>query len=544
MVVASLKHNLNRWSLATSLIALSLVVPILFVCSQLFHSAGDAWTQVVAGLLPGYALNSLILLLAVGALTLLVGTPTAWLVVVYRFPGRSFFAWALVLPLALPSYITAYTYAGIFGYGGPVRQGLAAIGYPALDPHLDIANIYGVIGVMGFALYPYVYLTARASFAQQSNAVIETAQSLGQTRLQAFWKLALPLGRPALVAGASLVGMETLNEFGAVKYFGVDTFTTGIFSAWFSLGDSDAAIRLAACALVFVFVLLWFEQAHRGGRRFSDARQRHPLRPRHLTGSKGIAALAACAVPFALGFALPTLQLVAWALRTAHEVIDLRFFDLMWNSFKLAALAAVVVVAVALLLAYTSRLFHSPAICLLGRISTLGYSVPGAVIAVGVMLPLASLDRWLNQAALTWLGYSTGLLLSASLVALTFAYLVRYLAVGNQAVQSGFSGLGAHVEEAARSLGAGPWRTLMRVDLPLIRVSLAAAATLVFVDVLKELPLTLILRPFNFDTLATRAFELASDEEVAASANAALVIAAISSVSVLILNRLMARRDG
>ncbi|MBB30631.1 MAG: ABC transporter permease [Gemmatimonadetes bacterium] len=529
--------------MATGLIALSLTVPILYLGWRLFGEVGEAWTDVVADLLPGYALNSLILLLGVGALTLLVGTPIAWLVVVYRFPGRAFFAWTLVLPLAIPTYITAYTYAGIFGYGGPVRQVLAALGLARLGPHLDITNIYGVIGVMAFALYPYVYLTARASFAQQSNAVIEAAQSLGKTPFQAFWRLALPLGRPALVGGASLVGMETLNEYGAVKYFGVDTFTTGIFSAWFSLGDADAAIRLAACALVFVFAVLSLERAQRGQRRFAESRQTHPLRPRHLVGIRGAGACVLCALPFVLGFALPVSQLGVWALRTWHQTIGVGFFGLMWHSFALAALAALLVVCVALLLVYTERLYGSYGVRLLGRIATLGYSVPGAVIAVGVMLPFVQIDRILDQAAQAWLGFSTGLLLSATLGALVFAYLVRYLAVGYQSVQAGFEGLDRHVEEAARSLGAGPWRTLMRVDVPLVKTMLLSAGMLVFVDVLKELPLTLILRPFNFDTLATRAFELASDEEVPASANAALIIAALGTLSVLLLNRLMARRE-
>jgi iron(III) transport system permease protein len=544
MFPRTLRYNLNGWTVATGLVALTLTIPVLYVVARLFDPAGNAWTQVVAGLLPNYAFNSLTLLFGVGALTLLIGTPAAWLVVVYRFPGSTFFGWALVLPLAIPSYITAYTYAGMFDYGGPVRRILDALSLGKFGPLLDITNIYGVICVMAFALYPYVYLTARASFAQQSNAVLEAAQSLGQTSFQAFWHLALPLGRPALVAGASLVGMETLNEYGAVKYYGVDTFTTGIFGAWFSLGDADAAIRLAAFALVFVFALLGLEHLQRGQRRFAEVRKAHPLRPRDLTGIRGVGASLVCALPFALGFALPVLQLSAWVLRTGPEVINIDFFMLIWNSFSLAALTALVVAVVALLLVYTSRLFESVGVGLLARIATLGYSVPGAVIAVGIMLALARFDRILDQTAQVWFGFSTGLLLSATLTALVFAYLVRYLMVGYQSIQAGFEGLGAHVEEAARSLGAGPWRTLVRIDLPLVKMALLSSVMLVFVDVLKELPLTMILRPFNYDTLATRAFELASDEEIAASANAALIIAAMGSIGVSILHRLTLRREG
>ena len=542
MVIRSLRYTINGWSVVTGVIALSLTIPILYVGSQLFGEASEVWTYVVADLLPGYALNSLVLLLGVGGLTLLIGTPAAWLVAGYRFPGHAFFAWALVLPLAIPGYITAYTYAGIFDYGGPVRQGLAALGLSPLGPRLDILNIYGLIAVMAFALYPYVYLTARASFAQQSHSVIESAQSLGQAPLKAFWRLALPLGRPALVGGASLVGMETLNEYGAVKYYGVDTFTTGIFTAWFSLGDADAAIRLAACALVFVFVILSLERVQRGRRRFAEGRHPRPLRPRRLVGVRGCAACAVCALPFVLGFALPGLQLGVWASRTWQRTIDVDFFDLVWNSFALAALTASLVVGVALLLVYTGRLYGAYGVRLLGRFATLGYSVPGAVIAIGVMLPFARVDRVIDHAAQAWLGISTGLLLSATLAALVFAYLVRFLAVGFHSVRTGFENLSRHVEEAARSMGAGPWKTLVRVDVPLVKIALLSAGMLVFLDVLKELPLTLILRPFNFDTLATRAFELASDEEVASSANAALIIAAIGTGPVLLLNRLMVGR--
>lgn len=543
MVSRTFTPHLNGWSFSTGLIASVFVAPIVYLGSHLFGESGEVWTFVVVNLLPEYALNSLVLLLAVGFMTILIATPAAWLIAVYNFPGSSFFSWALVLPLAIPSYITAYTYAGIFDYGGPVSEGLAALGLDRLGTHLDIINIYGVISCMTFALYPYVYLMARSSFSQQSNTVIEAAQSLGQTPLQAFWRLALPLARPAIVAGASLVGMETLNEYGAVKYYGIDTFTTGIFTAWFSMGDADAAIRLAASAMIFVFVLLSLEKSQRRRRLFSQGPQSHPFRRRRLVGFKGAGAFILCLLPFTLGFALPALQLSTWALRTGHRILSVDFFELMFNSFALAGLAAVLVVIVALLFVYTGRIHESYFVRLLGRIATLGYSVPGAVIAVGVLLSLSQADRILDQTTKEWFGFSTGPFFSATLITLIFAYMVRFLAVGFQAVQAGFEGLESHVEEAARSLRAGPLRTLVQVDLPLIKVALLSAAMLVFVDVLKELPLTLILRPFNFDTLATRAFELASDEDIAASANAALIIASLGTLPILLINRLMLRSE-
>ena len=537
-------RKFNRWSLATSLVGLALAVPILYVALQVFGDSSQAWTFVVVHWVYDYALNSSALLIGVCLLAMAMGIPAAWVVTMYSFPARGFFAWGLVLPLALPSYVTAYTYVGIFDYRGPVRTLLNVLGMDSLafGPGLDIVNIYGLIAVMSFALYPYVYLTARASFAQHSNAVIEVAQSLGRTRSGAFWRVAMPLSRPALVGGVSLVGLETLNEYGAVKYYGLDTFTTGIFSAWYSLGDSDAATRLAACALIGVFVVLSFEQWQRGQRRFAEGgRPKLPLRRQRLSTRKGLVACGICALPFFLGFAIPILQLLSWAALTWRGVIGMDFFILMCNSFAISAVASLLVLGCAVLMVFTARLYPIFAVRSLGRLATLGYSVPGAVIAIGVMLPIAWADSLIDGIATTWLGISTGLLLSNSMGTLQYAYLVRFLAVGYRAVEAGFEGLSIHVEEAARTLGAGPWRTLVKVDVPLVNMALIGAGMLVFIDVLKELPLTLILRPFNFETLATRAFELASDEEVAASANASLIIVAIGAVPALMLNRIMGR---
>ena len=521
-------------------------MPILYVAVQVFGAKSEAWTFVVAYWVYDYALNSSALLIGVCLLALAMGIPTAWLITVYSFPGRRFFAWGLVLPLALPSYVTAYTYAGIFDYRGPIRTLLYTVGMDswAFGPDLDIVNIYGLITVMGFALYPYVYLTARASFTQHSNAVIEVAQSLGRTRSGAFWRIALPLSRPALVGGASLVGLETLNEYGAVKYYGVDTFTTGIFSAWYSLGDSDAATRLAACSLIFVLVVLSFEQWQRGQRRFAEGgRPKPPLRRQRLSARRGLLACGICALPFLLGFAIPILQLFSWAVLTWRRVLEVDFLILVFNSLALSAVASLLVVGIAVLMVFTARMYPLLVMRSLGRVTTLGYSVPGAVIAIGVMLPIAWVDSIIDDISTAWLGISTGLLLGNSLVTLQYAYLVRFLAVGYRAVEAGFEGLSVHVEEAARSVGAGPWRTLTKIDVPLVSTALVGAGMLVFIDVLKELPLTLILRPFNFETLATRAFELASDEEVAASASASLIIVAIGAAPALALNRIMGRQE-
>jgi iron(III) transport system permease protein len=405
-------------------------------------------------------------------------------------------------------------------------------------------NIGMVTLIFGFVLYPYVYLVSRASFARQSATLLEAARTLGHGPAAAFWRVALPLARPAMAAGVGLVGMEVLNDYGAVKFYGVSTFTTGIFRSWFGLGDLASAIRLSAMLMVFVFALLAIERSQRGRAAFAGGKA--GARPRvawRLGGGPAALAFAVCALPFLFGFAVPVAQLGYWAAGTAGSVVDLTFARLVANTFLLATVAAAVCVLVALVLTYASRLNPRPWLRRLSRVTVLGYSMPGAVVAVGVLVPFAWVDHRVDGAMRATFGIPTGLLLSGTLVALVFAYTVRFLAVAFLPVESGFTRICGRVDDAARSLGASPSRALCRVSLPLLRGTLLGAVILVFVDVLKELPLTLILRPFNFDTLATRAYQLATDELIAVSANYALVIILAGLIPVVLLNRVLARGE-
>jgi iron(III) transport system permease protein len=525
---------LTPWTIVT-LVAVALVLlPVASVLVGAFGGPSETWRHLASTVLTDYVSHSLLLVLGVGAATLLLGVSTAWLITTCDFPGRRFFEWSLILPLSVPTYIMAYTYAEILRGGSLLGPESSA----ALRSNL--MTLPGAGLVIALALYPYVYLITRASFLRQSGSVLETARILGKSPWQTFARVALPMARPGVVAGLTLVLMEVLNEYGAVRYFGVTTFTTGIFRAWFSLGDTSAAIRLAGLLLVFVFLLILFERAQRGRARFSDRGQGYrPVVRFGLKGTRSWAAAAACGLPVLFGFVVPVYQLFGWGASVAGDLIDARFLSLTFNSFALGIAAAAITVVVGLLIAYSVRLSPTPLLRLASRASSLGYSIPGAVIAVGILIPFTGLDRTLSTAWGALTGSPPGLILTGTVAALLFAYLVRFLAVALNPIESGFERTCAHLDESSRSLGASPSRTLREVDLPLLRGTLLSAGILVFVDVLKELPLTLILRPFDFDTLATRAFQLAMDEQVAESALPALLVIAVGLVPVLVLSRLM-----
>lgn len=543
-----LRHPLwpDRWTGSAALAVLLVSLPILVVAVRSLTPAGDTWRHLASTVLVGYVGNSLLLVVSSGLLALAIGVSTAWLVATCDFPGRRVFEWALILPLAVPTYIAAFTYAGMFDVAGPVQRlvrGAMADGAGRFV-HLDVMRIETVIVLFAVTLYPYVYLVTRASFLRQSRTALEAARMLGRSPTSTFFRVALPLARPAVVAGLALVAMEVLNDYGAVKYYGVTTLTTGIFRAWFALGDLDAAVRLAGILMLVVFAVLLMERWQRGRARFDGGDVRHrPLVRARLRGWRAAVAVLICLLPILLGFLAPVAQLGYWALRTAPDVVNAGFIRLIANSFGLAVVAAVLCVGTGLLIAWAVRLARTPVLSGISRMTSLGYAVPGAVIAVGVMIPFGWVDRNVDAFFRAQLGISTGLLLSGTLVALVFAYVVRYLAVAHLPLESGFARVCGNMDEAARLLGASPGRTLRRIGLPLLRSTLLVALILVFVDVLKELPLTLILRPFNFDTLATRAFQLATDEQVAHAANASLVIILAGMGPVVFLNRLLDRRD-
>jgi iron(III) transport system permease protein len=519
------------WTAAALLLVLLLSIPLMVVAIGSLRPAGDSWEHIVETLLAEYVVNTAVLTVAAGSLALVLGAGTAWLVAMCDFPLRRHLRWALVLPLAVPPYMAAYVYAGMLDVAGPVQRAIRAWVPGAQDTYFDwhVMRIEMVALIFGVVLYPYVYLLARALFEQRSGRVLEAARMLGRGPWSVFFRIGVPLARPAIAAGLALVLMEILNDYGAVTYYGVTTFTTGIFRAWFSLGDLDTAIRLSAILMAVVLVVLMLERWQRGAARFAESGAGRPVSRYRLRGPWAVAAVAFCMLPLLLGFLLPVAQLSAWTVQVAPHFGGGGFATLARNSFLLAAGAATLCVSVAVVIAYAARLDRSALTRSASKLALLGYSIPGAVIAVGVLVAVLAVGRLVEGGGV--------LLVTGSVAALMFGYVVRFMAVGFLSVEAGFSRIGENLTAASRVLGANPMRTLFRIEFPLLRRSLIAAATLVFIDVLKELPLTLILRPFNFDTLATRAFQLASDEQVAHSAPAALLVIATAAIVVGILNR-------
>jgi iron(III) transport system permease protein len=532
------------WSIGSVAVALLLAVPVLVIAAFVFVPAGDTWRHLADTVLSDYVANSVLLMLGVAVGTLIGGVGSAWLTSMCQFPGRGLFEWALLLPMAIPAYIIAYTYTGLLDFAGPVQSSLRALtGWGYGDYWFpEVRSLAGAALMLSLVLYPYVYLLTRAAFLGQSLCVLDVSRTLGNGPWQTFWWVALPLARPAIAAGLSLALMETLADYGTVQYFGVQTFTTGIFRTWYGLGDPAGAAQLSALLLSFVLVLIVLERGSRRHARYHHTSQRHPsIRRQRLRGTRAALACAFCFLPLLFGFLVPAGQLGLWALTISDTVYDVRFLTLLAHSLGLAVAAALLALVLALLLAYGRRLYPTRPVSGALRLAGLGYAVPGTVIAIGVIIPFAWLDNTLDAWLRASLGISSGLLLSGTLAALLFAYLVRFLAVSLQAVEAGLGKCRPAMDEAARSLGLKPRQVLWRVQIPLLRGSLLTALLLVFVDVLKELPATLILRPFNFNTLAVRAFELASDERLADSAPAALTIVLAGLVPVVLLSRSITR---
>lgn len=530
----------NGWHGLVWVVAAAVAFPVVTVFSYVFAPKGEIWAHLVATVLTGYVANSLLLALGVGCGVLLIGVPTAWLVTLCRFRGRIWFDWALLLPMAMPAYVVAYTYTGLLDYAGPVQSALRLLlDLPGgLRWMPDIRSLPGAIVVLTLVLYPYVYLLARAAFLEQSACVLEVSRTLGCSPMRGFWRVAIPLARPALVAGTALALMEALNDFGTVEYFGVETLATGIYRVWRGMGDAVAGAQIAALLLVLVFMLLWLERWSRGRRSFAHSTNRYRPLPRYaLSGGREVLAILCCALPLLLGFFVPGGVLLSWAIANIDMWTVERFFVLVQHSFLMAGFAAFLAVMLATFLAYALRVQASAATRIAVRIAGFGYAIPGPVLAVGILLPFAAIDHAINGWTKAAFGYLPGLILSGTLVAVTFAYLVRFLTVSLNVVEASLGKITPSMDHAARSLGRTSLGTLGSVHLPIMRGSLLTAAIVVFVDVLKELPATLVLRPFNFDTLATMTYNLASDERLAEAAGPALAIVAVGIIPVYLMAR-------
>ena len=528
------------WILGGTAVALIVAAPLLAIVWIALFPSENIWPHLATTILPRHSWNTVLLMLGNGIGVFVIGTSTAWLVATSEFPGRRLFEWALLLPLAVPAYIVAFVYTDILEFAGPIQGLLRDIfGWQTKRDYWfpEIRSMGGAMFVMSFVLYPYVYLLARATFLEQSLSLLEVSRTLGRGPWKSFFTVALPLARPAIVVGIALALMETLADFGTVDYFAVNTLTVSIFEVWLGMGNAGGAAQIALVMLAFVVVLISLERIGRRGRRYHDTSNRHTSPSRYRLGAtRRWWVTIFCLLPILIGFIIPAGVLTRHAIVFFDESWNAAFFEFARNSLMLATLAAVAAVAIAVFLAYGRRM-SGRAFGILSRAALLGYAVPGAVLAIGVLIPFARLDNAVDSVARDWFGISTGLVLSGTIFALIFAYVVRFLAVGFGAVEASLGKIQPTMDMAARSLGAGPGRTLWRIHIPLVRGSLIAAGTIVFVDSMKELPATLILRPFNFDTLATHVYQFASDELLEQSALSALTIVLAGILPVILLSR-------
>jgi len=536
----------DLWQLAALVIAALVLMPVAAVVWMAFNPVENIWPHMLATTLPRYLTNTGLLMAGVAVLTAAVGTGAAWLVTMYRFTGSRVLEIALLTPLAVPAYIGAYALVDLFEYAGPVQSALrGAFGWATPRDYWfpPVRSLGAAVLVLSAALYPYVYLLARAAFREQSGNAYEVARALGAGPWGVFWRLGLPLARPAVAAGVALACMETVNEFGAVTHFGVQTLTTGIFSVWLTAGNAGGAAQLALVSLGVILVLLLIERAGRWRSRFHrPARQSRPVVPKRLVGWRGAVAAALCAVPFGLGFVLPV-AVIGWHASTKPGFwFAPGLAQALWNTVAVGGMASVLCVSAALVMVYGVRLSHHALPRILMPATLLGYAAPGAVLAVGLLIPVAAFDHRLADAVQALTGTDPGLILTGSASLIVLAYVVRFFAIAQGAADSAMGRIAPSLPLAARSLGLGAGATLWHVHLPLMRGSVGVALLVVFVDCVKELPATLLLRPFGYDTLATRVYEKASTEALSEAAPAAILVMAVSLVAVALLAR--STRDG
>lgn len=525
-----------------------IVLPVVVVLSALLTPTPQIWGHLWATILPEMIGNTLVLLLGVGVGTLLLGTGLAWLTVAYRFPGRAAFDWLLLLPMAVPTYVMGFVYMATLDFAGPVQSTLrgwfGAIWFP------EIRSGGGAVLVMTLVLYPYVYLLARAAFQEQARNTFEAARAMGYSRTSAFLRLALPLARPSLAAGVALALMEALTDFATVRFFNFPTLSEGIIRVWHGMMDLRAATELAGVLLLFALALIALERALRGRARYFQTGGYSPGIGRvRLTGWRGWGAAGLCGLVLAVAFLVPVWQLALWA---AHDLAHAPpstlavYWRLAGNSLLLSGLAAGAAIIVAVVVSNSVRMGGSGSWLTraMARLATMGYAIPGAVIAVGILLPLSAVDHALNDLLEGWWGITVGLVLTGTLVGLIYAYVVRFMAVAYNSVESSLEKVTPNISLAARTLGASPRRLLWQIHLPLITPGLLAGAILVFVDVMKELPITMILRPFGYDTLAIWVWQMAAEQLWAGAALPALTIVAVGVLPVIMLLRITAAKNG
>ena len=534
------RPSIDGWTVAAAAVAAFVAMPLATIAYRAVDLTDDTWAHLAATVLPVYVSNTLWLMLGVGAGVIVIGASTAWLVTMYRFPGRRLLSWALLLPLAVPGYVLAFVVTDQLEYAGPVQGALReAFGWTSARDYWfpEIRSLGGAVVVLSLVLYPYVYLLARAAFVEQCFCLFEASRTLGRGPGRSFFAVALPMARPGVAVGTALALMETLNEFGTVDFFAVPTFTAGIFDVWLNMDSPAGASQLAVALVLFTLALLALERrARRRGRVHATTTRVRGLPEYPLSPGAGAAALAWCALPVLLGFGLPAGVLAGYAIEFHGTAPAREYLAFAGNSLRLAAAAAALTTALGLVLAYGVRLSRRSGMRGMAEAATVGYAVPGAVLAIGLLYPLGAFDNAVDALCRALFGVSTGLLLSGTVAGLVLGYSVRFLSLSYRTLDAGLERVTPSVEGASRTLGTGPGATLRRVHVPLVRPSLLVAGLLVFVDTMKELPLTLLMRPFDYETLATFVYQLASDELLEECALGALTIVAAGVLPVVVIS--------
>ncbi len=533
--------GVSPWWVGTSLVAIVAVLPVVAIAWLALFPTENIWPHLASTSLPRYLSNTLILMSGVGVAVFITGVSSAYLVSTYSFPMRRYFEWLLLLPLAVPSYVIAYLYTDLLEYAGPVQQGLRGLfGWELARDYWfpNIRSMGGAIMMMGLVLYPYVYLMARGSFLEQSPHLREVSHLMGRSRFQTFLFVSLPVARPAIAIGVALALMETINDFGTVDFFAVHTLSAGLFDVWLNMNNLGGAAQISLVMLGFVLLLIALEYMGRRKARFYQnvGRFKSTDKPA-LTGVYKWLAFTVCFLPVFAGFLLPVVMLTNHSIEYFDRSWTPQFRTYAYNSLSVSFIAASCCAIIAVIIGYSKRLENSRWLQASARFASMGYAVPGAVLAVGIIIPLAAIDNAVDALSRSYLGFSTGLLLSGTTFALIAAYVIRFLAISIGSVESSFSKVPVSIDMASRTLGHSPLRALRLFHLPLIKSGVFTAALIVFVDCMKELPATLLLRPFNFETLATHVYLIASDEQIEKSALGSLFIVLAGLIPVIVLSR-------
>lgn len=538
--VQQVKTQLNMWAILSFIFILIILLPNILIAIHFFEEPNENWFHIKEYLLLDIFYNTSILLVFTGITTIIIGTSLAWIITVYKFPLRNFFRWGLILPLAIPPFIGAYTYQGMVNYTGFIQTTLRnTFDIQANQKYLSMMSMEGTIFIFTMFLFPYVFVITKSFIENQSSSIIENARLLGANSFETFVRVVLPISKTAIVGSATIVMLEVINDYGVVKYYGIQTFITSIFQTWFAMGDKESAFKLAGTLMVVVIFILMIERIIRGRKQFSYSTTKiRPIQPKQLRGVKAWIAFSYCFTIFSLAFLIPFVQLFYWMLMTYERIWTTEFYTLVKNSFFAASVAAIIVVIVGLIIANYSRINRGVLPKLFSRVTVLGYSVPGAVIAIGVITIFLKIDRNLGD-LYKLLNVDTTFVLRTSIVMLISAYVIRFLAVGYNSIEAGFEKVGTTFTEASRTLGLSTFRTFLRVDIPMVKGAIIGGFILVFVDILKELPLTMLLQPFNFQTLATRAFRYANDEMISEAASASLLIILISGICIFIFHKVL-----